>query len=218
MYFICLTRPAPGAGIFISRLPDSPVAVPARFGERKYRSEARMIFFQPTPQEPDLGRVHRTRDYLCRVGNKIHGSVLCMVCGDSLPDLFAIAGQKMYFCNSNFSFMENYIKKAADAFLVERPYGMRVDYRKKGFVLFNRNLNVLGNAEQTRLEELPLERFNVEEIPLEGEVVEEHSGFTDVFFYTDLTNPYAGYVLNLQKLKAYNRLMFPLAMALNREL
>ena len=41
---------------------------------------------------------------------------------------------------------------------------------------------------------------------------------TDVFFYTDLTNPYAGYVLNLQKLKAYNRLMFPLAMALNREL
>ena len=89
-----------------------------------------------------------------------------MVCGDSLPDLFAIAGQKMYFCNSNFSFMENYIKKAADAFLVERPYGMRVDYRKKGFVLFNRNLNVLGNAEQTRLEELPLERFNVEEIPL----------------------------------------------------
>ncbi len=52
--------------------------------------------------------------------------------------------------------MENYIKKAADAFLVERPYGMRVDYRKKGFVLFNRNFNVLGNAEQTRLEELPL--------------------------------------------------------------
>ena len=66
--------------------------------------------------------------------------------------------------------MENYLKKAADAFLVERPYGMRVDYRKKGFVLFNRNLNVLGNVEHARLEELPLERFNVEEIPLEGEM------------------------------------------------
>ena len=114
--------------------------------------------------------------------------------------------------------MENYLKKAADAFLVERPYGMRVDYRKKGFVLFNRNLNVLGNVEHARLEELPLERFKVEEIPLDGEIVEEHAGFTDVFFYTDLTNPYAGYVLNLQKLKAYNRFMFPLAMALNREL
>ena len=40
---------------FISRLPDSPVSVRARFGERKYRSlQARMIFFQPTPQGPDL--------------------------------------------------------------------------------------------------------------------------------------------------------------------
>lgn len=200
---------------------------PARLSRDRTRKVWRKKIPQPSGEDdflsanPARGLTltgYRTRDYLCRVGNKIHGSVLCMVCGDSLPDLFAIAGQKMYFCNSNFSFMENYIKKAADAFLVERPYGMRVDYRKKGFVLFNRNLNVLGNAEQTRLEELPLERFNVEEIPLEGEVVEEHSGFTDVFFYTDLTNPYAGYVLNLQKLKAYNRLMFPLAMALNREL
>jgi len=138
-------------------------------------------------------------------------AILFLICSP-LPDKWCI------FVISNFRLMENYIKKAADAFLVERPYGMRVDYRKKGFVLFNRNLNVLGNAEQTRLEELPLERFNVEEIPLEGEVVEEHAGFTDVFFYTDLTNPYAGYVLNLQKLKAYNRFMFPLAMALNREL
>ena len=34
--------------------------------------------------------------------------------------------------------MENYVKKAADAFLVERPYGMRVDYRKKGFVQIGR--------------------------------------------------------------------------------
>lgn len=93
--------------------------------------------------------------------------------------------------------MENYIKEVADAFFVERPYGMCVDYRKKGLVLFNHSLNVLGNAEQTRLEELPLERFNVEEIPLKDEVVGEHTGSTDVFFYTDLTNPCAGYVPNL---------------------
>ena len=46
--------------------------------------------------------------------------------------------------------MEDYIKKAADAFLVERPYGMRVDYRKGGYVLFNRNLNVLGNKDAWR--------------------------------------------------------------------
>ena len=29
--------------------------------------------------------------------------------------------------------MEDYIKKAADAFLVERPYGMRVDYSKRAY-------------------------------------------------------------------------------------
>ena len=88
--------------------------------------------------------------------------------------------------------MEDYIKKAADAFLVERPYGMRVDYSKRGYVLFNRNLNVLGNG--------------------------EHAGFTDVFFYSDCTNPYAGYVLDLRKLKAYNQFIYPLAMVLNRKL
>ena len=38
--------------------------------------------------------------------------------------------------------MENYMKKAADAFLVGRPYGMRVDFRRKGYVLFNRRMNV----------------------------------------------------------------------------
>ena len=60
---------------------------------------------------------------------------------------------------------------------------MRVDYRKKGFVLFNRNLNVLGNAEQTRLEELPLERFNVEEIPLKGEVVGTRGIYRCILLY-----------------------------------
>ena len=107
--------------------------------------------------------------------------------------------------------MEDYIKKAADAFLVERPYGMRVDYSKRGYVLFNRNLNVLGNGEHARLEELPLEE-------LEGEIIKEHAGFTDVFFYSDCTNPYAGYVLDLKKLKVYNQFIYPLAMVLNRKL
>ena len=90
--------------------------------------------------------------------------------------------------------MEDYIKKAADAFLVERPYGMRVDYSKRGYV------------------------FDVDEIPLEGEIIKEHAGFTDVFFYSDCTNPYAGYVLDLRKLKAYNQFIYPLAMILNRKL
>lgn len=114
--------------------------------------------------------------------------------------------------------MENYIKKIADAFLIERPYGMRVDYNKKEYVLFNHNLNTLGKMEHAHLEELPLEQFDVENIPLEGEIVEEHAGFTDVFFYTDFTNPYTGYVLDLKKFKVYNQYMYPLAMVLNRKL
>ena len=65
---------------------------------------------------------------------------------------------------------------------------------------------------------LPLEDFDVDEIPLEGEIIKEHAGFTDVFFYSDCTNPYAGYVLDLKKLKVYNQYMFPLAMVLNMKL
>lgn len=114
--------------------------------------------------------------------------------------------------------MEDYIKKAADAFSVERPYGMRVDFRKGGYVLFNRNMNILGNNEPGHIEELSLERFDVKEIPLEGEIVEEHAGFTDVFFYTDSTNPYAGHNMDLKKIMAYNRYIYPLAMILNRKL
>ena len=56
-------------------------------------------------------------------------------------------------------------------------------------MLFNRNLNVLGNVEHARLEELPLERFNVEEIPLEGEIVEEHAGLSLIHIsYTSRTS------------------------------
>ena len=41
--------------------------------------------------------------------------------------------------------MENYMAKAADAFLTGRPYGIRLDFKRRGFALFNRNLNELGN-------------------------------------------------------------------------
>jgi len=53
---------------------------------------------------------------------------------------------------------------------------------------------------------------------LAGETVEEHAGFTDVFFYSECTNPYAGQVVNLKKLKTYNQYVYPLATLLNRTL
>ena len=88
---------------------------------------------------------------------------------------------------------------------------MRVDFRRKGYVLFNRRMNVLGNEMQGDIGTLPLERFEVEEIPLSGELVERHGDFTDVFFYSDRTNPYAGDVPDFGKLKVYNRYMYPLS-------
>lgn len=70
--------------------------------------------------------------------------------------------------------MENYMKKAAAAFLVGRPYGMRVDFKRKGYVLFNRRMNILGNEKPGEVDSLPLEEFEVERIPLNGERVERY--------------------------------------------
>ena len=53
--------------------------------------------------------------------------------------------------------------KAADAFLTGRPYGIRLDFKHKGFALFNYNMNELGNHLPGRLETLPLEDFDVED-------------------------------------------------------
>lgn len=114
--------------------------------------------------------------------------------------------------------MENYIRKAAESFFVNRPYGIHIDYKKQGYVLFNRQLNVLGNRNPGCIDRLPLERFGVEEIPLDGKTVEKHPDFTNVYFYDDHTNPYMDYVLDFGKLKNYNRYMYTLAMILGRDL
>ena len=50
--------------------------------------------------------------------------------------------------------------KAADAFLTGRPYGIRLDFKHKGFALFNYNMNELGDHLPGRLETLPLEDFD----------------------------------------------------------
>lgn len=122
------------------------------------------------------------------------------------------------FANPNLKNHGRIYKESCGCFPCGASVCMRVDYSKQGYVLFNRNLNVLGNGEHARLEELPLEEFDVDEIPLEGEIIKEHAGFTDVFFYSDCTNPYAGYVLDLKKLKVYNQFIYPLAMVLSRKL
>ena len=83
--------------------------------------------------------------------------------------------------------------KAADAFLTGRPYGIRLDFKHKGFALFNYNMNELGNHLPGRLETLPLEDFDVED-------------------------PYSDNRVDMKKLKAYNKYIYPLSLILNRNL
>ncbi|MDR3794505.1 hypothetical protein [Phocaeicola sp.] len=114
--------------------------------------------------------------------------------------------------------MENYIAKAADAFLTGRPYGIRLDFKRKGFVIFNHHMNLLGNGVPSNIDSLPLELFAIEDIPQEGVRIERNGDITDIYFYTDTSNPYADSHIDLEKLKAYNKYIYPLALVLNRPL
>lgn len=114
--------------------------------------------------------------------------------------------------------MENYMAKAADAFLTGRPYGIRLDFKQKGFALFNYNMNELGNHLPGRLETLPLEDFDVEDIPLCGERIVRKENITDIFFYDEKSNPYSDNRVDMKKLKAYNKYIYPLSLILNRNL
>ena len=114
--------------------------------------------------------------------------------------------------------MEKYMAKAAYAFLTGRPYGIRLDFKHKGFALFNHNMNELGNHLPGRLETLPLEDFDVEDIPLCGERIVRKENITDIFFYDEKSNPYSDNQVDMKKLKAYNKYIYPLSLILNRNL
>jgi hypothetical protein len=135
---------------------------------------------------------------------------------------FALLREKTYFCITFFetekTIMENYMAKAADAFLTGRPYGIRLDFKHKGFALFNYNMNELGNHLPGRLETLPLEDFDVEDIPLCGEHIVRKENITDIFFYDEKSNPYSDNRVDMKKLKAYNKYIYPLSLILNRNL
>ena len=135
---------------------------------------------------------------------------------------FALLREKTYFCITFFetekTIMENYMAKAADAFLTGRPYGIRLDFKHKGFALFNYNMNELGNHLPGRLETLPLEDFDVEDIPLCGERIVRKENITDIFFYDEKSNPYSNNRVDMKKLKAYNKYIYPLSLILNRNL
>lgn len=114
--------------------------------------------------------------------------------------------------------MEKYMAKAAYAFLIGRPYGIRLDFKHKGFALFNHNMNELGNHLPGRLETLPLEDFDVEDIPQCGEHIVRKENITDIFFYDEKNNPYSDNRVDMEKLRAYNKYIYPLSLILNRNL
>ncbi len=60
--------------------------------------------------------------------------------------------------------MENYITKAADAFLTSRPYGIRLDFKRKGFC-FQSLHKSLSNKVLGYVNSLPLKNFTIEDIP-----------------------------------------------------
>ena len=113
--------------------------------------------------------------------------------------------------------MENYQEKARENFYRNRPYGIHIDYDRKGFVLFNHYTNCLGKQETCSIEGLPLEKFeDVDAIPLNGKIIKNGNGTTDIYFDTDDSNPYKNMKLDMDALKQYNRFIYPLSLFLDR--
>ena len=77
----------------------------------------------------------------------------------------------------------------------------------------------LATEKPAPLKNLPLESFeDVNEIPLNGIFVQNGNHTTDVYFYSEESNPYRNATLDLEALKQYNRFIYPLSILLNRTL
>ena len=64
---------------------------------------------------------------------------------------------------------------------------------------------------------LPLEKFeDVDAIPLNGKIIKNGNQTTDIYFYTDDSNPYKNMKLDMDALKQYNRFIYPLSLFLDR--
>lgn len=109
--------------------------------------------------------------------------------------------------------------KARENFHINRPYGIRIDYIRKKFVLFNREMNILGEKMPGAIESLPLEHFNeVEIIPTKGINKTKNGDILDIFFYTDQTDPFIHTTPNLEYMRLYNQYIYPLSLLFDRYL
>lgn len=113
----------------------------------------------------------------------------------------------------------DYYLKARDSFHISRPYGIRIDYARKEYVLFNRQMNLLGRKSPGTIESLPMQQFSeVEDIPINGANRIRSGNTLDIFFYTDQTDPFIQTAPNLEYLRLYNQYIYPLSLVLNRSL
>lgn len=111
-------------------------------------------------------------------------------------------------------------KKANQDFRINRPYGVRLNLKSKSYVLFNRELNVLGKAERSDLNTLSSEPFEcIEDIPLGlAQTVCKDGDIVDLFFYDEQTTPFSDNRIDTKLLLAYNKKMFTLSSLLDRVL
>lgn len=109
--------------------------------------------------------------------------------------------------------------KAIRDFQVNRPYGIRIDLKRRTIALFNRKCNLLGKSENGSIDTLPVEPYDIEDIPLSlAQEVKKSGDIVDLFFYNDKTAPYTNTAIDMEQLLKYNRRMFALSALLGRKL
>lgn len=111
------------------------------------------------------------------------------------------------------------IRKLANLdFRINRPYGIRLDQKKRTVTLFNREYNILGQTDTGDLDTLPAEPFeDIEDIPHSlAQHVSQNGDKIDLYFYDDRTCPFSDDDINEQLLLAYNKRMIILSNLLDR--
>lgn len=114
--------------------------------------------------------------------------------------------------------IEQIRKKTIRDFEINRPYGIRINKKKRTIVLFNRKCNLLGKSDPGSIDTLPVEPYDIEDIPLSlGEEVRQSGDVIDLFFYNDETIPYTATAIDPERLLNYNRRMFALSALFGRK-
>lgn len=111
-------------------------------------------------------------------------------------------------------------KLANQDFRINRPYGIRLNLKKKTIILFNRELNMLGETGTGDLDTLPVETYeHIEDIPHSlARRISQNGDRIDLYFYDDTTCPFSENSINVKLLLAYNKKMVTLSGLLDRKL